>query len=136
MKKKIVRSGVGIGAAAAMSVGLSGCPKQPESPPPEEPEQVQTVDESTDEEPAATDEEPAAADEEPAATDEEPAATDEPGDADDTSASADDAPAADEPPQPAIHPDCKGKDQFTEKCGYKSPTKYAVLDPASILNRS
>jgi hypothetical protein len=31
-------------------------------------------------------------------------------------------------------PDCKGKDQFTEACGYASPSRYAALDPAGIRN--
>ena len=35
---------------------------------------------------------------------------------------------------PTQKPDCSGKDQFTEACGYASPTKYAALDPHGIRN--
>ena len=41
-------------------------------------------------------------------------------------------PATTEPATPA--PDCNGKDKFTDACGYPSPTRYAVLDPKSIVN--
>ncbi len=39
--------------------------------------------------------------------------------------------------EPASTPgklDCQGKDALKEECGYKSPTKYAALDPDGIRN--
>jgi hypothetical protein len=42
--------------------------------------------------------------------------------------------ASSEPTDSPKAPDCRGKDQFTEACGYASPTKYAALDPTGIRN--
>lgn len=36
--------------------------------------------------------------------------------------------------QPSETVDCSGSKRFTEACGYASPTRYAVLDPGSIAN--
>jgi hypothetical protein len=122
MNKKIVNKGIGIGAAAAMSITLSGCPKQADMPPPQEPDQVQVTDDTTDAPPVDT----------PVDTDDTVA---------DDTAPADDASTGEIDDLLGPHPtgslgsdECLGKDQFTEKCGYMSPTKYAVLDPGSIVN--
>ena len=42
--------------------------------------------------------------------------------------------AGTEPSAAPLAPDCRGKDQFSEACGYASPTKYAALDPTGIRN--
>ncbi len=121
MKKKMVKTGIGIGAAAAMSIGLTGCPKQADTPPVQEPDQVQVTDDTADE-PVDTADTPA-----------DDTAPDDDSTADDDSAALDEPPNLPPPNDPGT-PDCLGTDQFTEKCGYKSPTKYAVLDPSSIVN--
>ena len=37
-------------------------------------------------------------------------------------------------PAATNEPDCSGSKQFTEECGYGSPTRYAVLHPQRIVN--
>ena len=136
MKKKIVRRGIGIGAAAVMSVGLSGCPGKKVEPADEKPAEAQTRSQAKSattegsSEPAATQEATGSDEEASTGEGEQEEATGE--SANDDGAEKEEA--GSEKPAVADMPDCKGKDRFTEKCGYKSPTRYAVLDPATIVN--
>ena len=113
-----------VGAAAAATLGLTHCDKPPDAVGTQTPASSAAVPADTVTSSAGT----AAAASAPMAT--EPAAQPgPPSEAD--AAAADDKP---QPPGPAAGPDCKGKDRFTEACGYASPTRYAALDPRGIVN--
>ena len=108
MKKRIVDSAGVVGTA--VTLGLAGCGEA--APPPETPETPASEVTSED----------------------QPAPPDMGGESDDATDSTDstDATAGAEDTTDGL--DCEGPAQFTEACGYGSPTRYAALDSNGIVN--
>jgi hypothetical protein len=147
MKLKTIKKGVGLGAAAAVSVGLSGCPDKKDEPRGEETSQVQQAEEQDEAAAADEGEQTPSGDDVQGEGEQTPSGDDVQGEGeqtpsgDDVQGEGEQTPSGDDvqggatAKEPAAQKlDCDGKDRFTEKCGYPSPARYGVLDPASIVN--
>ena len=117
-KRSITGTTVGLGTAALLGVGGAGCPTPPTTGQPEPADAAVTQDAAQPEPPPV---EPTEAE---AGTSTEPTATQD----------ADDSQLPTNVGGPAVTDDCTGPDQFTERCGYPSPARYAVLHPSRIRN--
>ena len=122
-KRGFAGTTVGLGTAALLGVGGAGCPTPPTTGQPESADAAVAQDAATAE-PTPPPVEPMAAD---AAAPTEPT---------EPTPAADAATEPQLPPGsgPAVEDDCAGPAQFTERCGYPSPARYAVLHPGRIRN--
>lgn len=123
--RSITGTAVGLGTAALLGVGGAGCPTPPATGQPE-PAEAGVTQDATVPEPtppaadAAVEPTPPAADAVVEPTPPEPVVAD-----------------AGPPPDlggPGAQDPCEGPEQFTERCGYPSPARYAVLHPGRIRN--
>jgi len=127
-KRNIAGTTVGLGAAALLGAGGGGCPTRPNTGQPG-PNDAAVTQDAAAPEPAPI--APDAAVEPPV----EPVVGDvggppEPPAGQDAAA----LPPEPDPVGPAASDDCSGPAQFTERCGYPAPARYAVLHPGRIRN--